>query len=158
MKCASDFFNFNNEVNELKTITSKNGYPKYFIDSYVKGFLNKLFIPRLSVCTVNKKEILLVLPYLGKGSLETRTKLAKIVSSPTLRAVIFAEQIFAVGRSKNCEFRGINFRDWVIYCEFRGIYFRDGQIQMVTEGVIRLMFCTLSHERFNQGKWLMKAF
>ena len=76
----------------------------------------------------------------------------------TLRAVIFAEQIFAVGRSENCEFRGINFHDWVIYCEFCGIYFRDGQIQKVTEGVIRLMYCTMSHVRFNQGKGLMKAF
>ena len=58
----------------------------------------------------------------------------------TLRAVIFAERNFCgtnfcVGRSKNCEFRGINFRDWVIYCEFRENYFCDGQIQKVTEGV-----------------------
>ena len=32
----------------------------------VKGFLNKLFIPRPSVRTVNKKENVLVLPYFGK--------------------------------------------------------------------------------------------
>ena len=62
---AEDFSKFHNEVNELKTIIStKKGYHKDFIDSCVKGFLSKLFIPRPSVCTMNKKEILLVLPYL----------------------------------------------------------------------------------------------
>ena len=50
-------------------------------DSCVKRFLNKLFISRPLVCTVNKKEILLVLPYLGNVSLETRTNLTKMVSS-----------------------------------------------------------------------------
>ena len=46
-----------------------------------------------------------------------RTKMLFIIFD-TLRAVIFAARnfrgtTFAVGRSKNCEFRGINFRDWV---------------------------------------------
>ena len=65
---ASDFSKFHNEVNQLKTIISKNGYPDK-IDSRVTRFLNKLFISRRPVCTVNKKEILLVLPYLGIISL-----------------------------------------------------------------------------------------
>ena len=60
------------------------------------------------------------------------------------RTEIFTEQIFAVGRSKNCELCGINFRDWVIYCEFRGIYYCDWQIKKVTDEIILIqgIFCS----------------
>ena len=40
----------------------------------------------------------------------------------TIRAEIFAEQVFAVSRSKNCESRGILFHHWIIYREFCGFY------------------------------------
>ena len=59
---ASDFSKFHTvmKLTNHYIYISKNGYPKEFIDSCVKRFLNKLFISRPPVFTVNKKEILLV--------------------------------------------------------------------------------------------------
>ena len=48
-----------------------------FIDNCFKRFVDKLFIKRLQLITVEKKTLLLSLPYLGKISLQTRTKLRK---------------------------------------------------------------------------------
>ena len=54
------------------------------------------------------------------------------INIDTLKVEIIVEQIFAVGRSKNCEFYGVYFHNWIIYCTFHGIYFRDEQIWKVT--------------------------
>ena len=45
------------------------------------------------------------------------------IQHTTLRAEIFAEQIFTVDWSETCKFRGVNFRDTVIYLKFCGINF-----------------------------------
>ena len=54
-----------------------NGYPLSFIDKYFKMVVNKLMIKHPQVTTVEKKTLILSLPYLGGITLQVRTKLRK---------------------------------------------------------------------------------
>ena len=66
---------FHTELIYLKGIFQKNSYPKNFMNKYFKRFLNNVHLVKENVPTVEKKRLLLVLPYLGIISLQTRTKL-----------------------------------------------------------------------------------
>ena len=52
-----------------------------FLDKCFKKFLNNVHVVKENVPTVEKKRLLLVLPYLGIISLQTRTKLQQAVKS-----------------------------------------------------------------------------
>ena len=54
---------------QLRQIFKWNSYPVTLIDQCVKTFLNKIFIPKRTLITVSKKDILIVLPFLGQFSL-----------------------------------------------------------------------------------------
>ena len=75
---CSNMSKFHLELERLKDIFRKNGYPASFIDKCIKKFLDKLYTPKRSVATVSKKELLLVFPYLRKLSLQTRIHLSKL--------------------------------------------------------------------------------
>lgn len=62
-------------INFLTNIFCKNGYPESFIDKCFKMFLDNTHLANESVPTVEKNLLLLVLPYLGIRSLQTKTKL-----------------------------------------------------------------------------------
>ena len=51
-----------------------------FIDKFIFKFLNKKFKPISPVLTVPKKELNIVLPYLGKNSLILKTNIVKAFS------------------------------------------------------------------------------
>ena len=61
----------------LKDIFKKNEYPQFFIDKCIKKYLSKLFVPKRIFRTVDKKQVLLVLPFLGPLSFEIRSRLQK---------------------------------------------------------------------------------
>ena len=61
----------------LKEVFKKNEYPQFFIDKCIKKYLNKLFVPKRIIHTVDKKQVLLVLPFLGPLSFEIRSRLQK---------------------------------------------------------------------------------
>ena len=63
---SSDFLKFHHEVDKVKKILSKNAYPQKFIDKCIQKFLNNMFIQRLQIPSVPKKELRITLPYLGK--------------------------------------------------------------------------------------------
>ena len=44
-----DFKIFHFEIDHLKTILIRNNYPPNFIDSCIKSFLNKLYVPNVMV-------------------------------------------------------------------------------------------------------------
>lgn len=69
---------FHIEVERLRAILCKNAYPLEFIDQCINTFLNKRY--KQPVATVKKRTVTIVLPYLGKLSLEIRTRLRKYVS------------------------------------------------------------------------------
>ena len=72
---CSNWTQFHAELIFLKRIFQKNGYPKNFIDKCFKKFLNKVHLLKENAPTVEKKSLLLALPYLGIISFQTRTKL-----------------------------------------------------------------------------------
>ena len=72
---CSNWTQFHTELILLKGIFQKNSYPKNFIDKCFKKFLNNAHLVKENVPTVEKKHLLLALPYLGIISLQTRTKL-----------------------------------------------------------------------------------
>ena len=74
-RICSNQTQFHTELIFLKGIFQKNSYPKYFIDKCFKKFLNNVHLVKENVPTVEKKRLLLVLPYLRRKSLQIRTKL-----------------------------------------------------------------------------------
>ena len=76
-KVYSDWTKFHEELSFLKQVFLKNGYPLSFIDNCFKTFVDKLFIKRPQLITVEKKTLFLSLSYLGDISLQTRTQLRK---------------------------------------------------------------------------------
>ena len=77
---SSDFLKFYYEVDKLKKILSKNAYPQKFIDKCIEKFLNNMFIQRLQIPSVPKKELRITLPYLGKMSQIVNTRLTKTMN------------------------------------------------------------------------------
>ena len=75
-KICSNWTRFCEKLNFLKHVFLKNGYFLSFIDKCFKMFINKLVIKCPQVTTVEKKTLILSLPYLGDVSLQT-TKLRR---------------------------------------------------------------------------------
>ena len=90
MICSS-FQSLHKEIEKLKMIFSKNGYPSKLVDKCIFKFFNKQFEERRVVHTAPKKELLLVLPFLGTNSWKTKNELIrsfrKIVPFCNLRIV-----------------------------------------------------------------------
>ena len=65
------------EVENLREIFKKNSYPSGIIEQSIISILNKVHVPKKVIPTVSKKELFIVLPYLGtipsnlKGKLKT---------------------------------------------------------------------------------------
>ena len=58
----------------------KNAYPQNFIDKCIQKLFNNVFIQRLQIPTVPKKELIITLPYLGKVSQIVKTRLTKTMN------------------------------------------------------------------------------
>ena len=78
---CSDFIKFHYEIDELKSILYKNSYPQDLIDKCIKEFLDKIMAPKPVVSTVPKKDLLIVLPYLRKLSLQIHTRINHIMEN-----------------------------------------------------------------------------
>ena len=64
---------------KLKDVFKGNGYPISFIDKCVKRFLDKVFIEKKTFLTASKKQLVCVLPFIGKNSLQLRSRLVKSI-------------------------------------------------------------------------------
>ena len=64
-KICSSMENFHVKVELLRSIFKCNNYPINIMDQGIKKFLDKLYFPKQIVPVVPKKELLVVLPYLG---------------------------------------------------------------------------------------------
>ena len=78
---CSDFIKFHHEIDKLKSILYKNSYPRDLIGKCIKEFLDKVLTPKPVVSTVPKKQLIITLPYLGKLSLQLRTRINRIMKS-----------------------------------------------------------------------------
>ena len=68
---------FHQEFCKIKYIFVKNGYSEKFIEKCNKAFLSKLFIRKRIIQTAEKKQVIIVLPYMGIISTELKVKLHK---------------------------------------------------------------------------------
>ena len=81
LKIIIHYTKFHNELTFLKDIFFfKNVYPTSFIDKCFKTFLNKMYLKGSQILIVEKEHLSLVRPFLGKLSLQTRTKLHKALT------------------------------------------------------------------------------
>ena len=76
---CSDFVKFHHEINKLKGILYKNSYPRDFVDRCIKEFLDRVLTRKIVVSTVPKKDLMIVLTYLGKLSLQIRTRINRVM-------------------------------------------------------------------------------
>ena len=79
LRLCSNFENFHQEIETLKSILKLKSYAHNLINHCIKKFLNKLFAQRDLNFTVPKRELICVLPYLGKASLDLKTKLRRTI-------------------------------------------------------------------------------
>ena len=77
---SSDFLKVHHEVDKLKKLFSKNAYPQKFVDKCIQKFLNNMYIQMPKVPSVPKKELIIILLYLGNMSQIVKTKLTKTMS------------------------------------------------------------------------------
>ena len=78
-RLCSSYENFHREIQTLKAIFKRNNYPQNFLNQCIKFFLNKLFIKKDFNLMVLKKELLFVLPCLGKLLLDLRIRLRQTI-------------------------------------------------------------------------------
>ena len=78
---VSDFSKFLEDVNYLKGALKKNSFPTKLVDKCIKIFLNKQFSQKILEHIVSKKELFIVLTYLGMSSLYLRTSVQKRFNS-----------------------------------------------------------------------------
>ena len=76
---TSSYEKFHNEINALKQILKLKGYPTQFIDRCIKQFLQKLYVTKAIQDTVNKKQLFIVLPFLGAQSFLVRKRLQSCI-------------------------------------------------------------------------------
>ena len=81
---CSDFVKFHHEIDILKGILYKNSYPRGFVDKCIKEFLDRVLTRKVVVSTVPKKDLMIVLPYLGKLSLQIRTRINRVIRNKLL--------------------------------------------------------------------------
>ena len=76
-----DFIKFHHEIDKLKSILYKNSYLRDLIEKCIKEFLGKILTPRPVVSIVPKKDLIIILRYLGKLSLQIRTRINRIMKN-----------------------------------------------------------------------------
>ena len=74
---SSSYTSLHEEVEKLKKIFSRNGYPGKFVDKCIFEFFNKLYEQRSPISTVPKMEFMMVLPFLGTTSLKVKNNLVR---------------------------------------------------------------------------------
>ena len=79
---SSSYVIFHAEIQKLKGILVKNAFPLYFIDNSIRKFLNKRFcINDREKLNNAKKEVTMVIPFLGITSIHLKRKLINLVHS-----------------------------------------------------------------------------
>ena len=69
--------NFHHEIISLTSVFESNGYPKNFMDSCIKRFLDKLFVKNKVGFTIPQQQLVCVLPYTDKCFTAVRLLITK---------------------------------------------------------------------------------
>ena len=88
---SSSYQSLHVEIENLKRIFAKNAYPSKFIDKCIFRFFEKRYEKKIPVHTVPKKEMLVVLPFLGTTSWNVKNSMIrsfkKIVPFANLKVI-----------------------------------------------------------------------
>ena len=84
MQSMLQYKKVSSEISSLKSVFKSNGYPRNFINSFMKNLLDQLFIKNKVSLTVPKLQIVRVLPYTGKSSLDLRAHLRRTIEKNIL--------------------------------------------------------------------------
>ena len=114
----SSFLSLHREVEKLKKVFKKNGYPSSFIDRCIYRFFNKLYIKKVPVHTVPKKEVLIVLPFLGSSSWNIKNDLVR-----TFRNILPFCNIKIVFKTTNRLSNYFSFKDKFPKCLMSGVIY-----------------------------------
>ena len=128
-RICSSWTKLHNELVWLKETFLENGYPEDFINKCFKKFLDNIHIVKETTLTVEKKSLVLVLPYLGSISLQTRTKLRK-----SLKNILNCSKLQIMLKNKTR--LGNNF------------HFKDQIPKDLTSGVVYKFQCGLCNESY----------
>ena len=128
-RICSCWTKLHNELVCLKENFLKNGYPEDFINKCFKKFLDNIHIVKETTLTVEKKSLVLVLPYLGSITLQTRTKLKR-----SLKNILNCCKLQIVFKNKTR--LGNNF------------HFKDQIPKDLTSGVVYKFECGLCNESY----------
>ena len=74
-KLCSYFELFHQEIENLKNVVRKNDYPVNFSDFCIKKCVDNLYVKKEEYLLAPKKQLIFVLPFLGKKSLKLRSRL-----------------------------------------------------------------------------------
>ena len=80
MRVYSSYTSIHEEVEKLKKIFMCNGYPMKFVDRCILKFFNKIHEKRIPVHTVPKRDLTIVLPFLGTVSHDVKKKLGEVIN------------------------------------------------------------------------------
>ena len=72
---CSDWVSFHSEISFLTDYFAKNCYPPSILSHSIKKFLDNVFKPRTTYCTVPKKQVYVSLPYMGNLSMSVEKEL-----------------------------------------------------------------------------------
>ena len=78
---CSNWEQIHNEINFLKCVLIRNKYPINIINRSISIFLQKLFVKRDKPDSVEKREFIICLPFLGSETLIVKSKLKKLFST-----------------------------------------------------------------------------
>ena len=73
----SNYHKLREEIVKLKSVLRRNGYPTRFLDKIISKLLDRSFKNRVTITTVPKKTLRLLLPYLVTQFLRLNKRLNK---------------------------------------------------------------------------------
>ena len=79
IKLPSPYEKLHNEIVYLKEIFQHNRYCNDFVDLCIRNFFDKLYITKKIYQIVEKKQLLIILPFLGHLYFETRSRLNSLI-------------------------------------------------------------------------------
>ena len=128
-RICSSWTKLDNELVCLNETFLKNGYPEDFINKCFKKFMDNIHVVKETTLTVEKKPLVLFLPYLGSIFLQTRTKLKK-----SLKNILNCCKLQIVFKNKTRLGKNLHFKDQIS---------KD-----LTSGVVYKFQCGLCNESY----------
>ena len=108
LRICSSWTKLHTELVFLKQISLKNGCPGNFVNKCFKRFMDNIHVVKEATPTVEIQSSVVVFPYLGSISLQTRTKLKK-----SLKNILNCCKTEVVFKNNTRLGNNFHFKDWI---------------------------------------------